>query len=1007
MPITIQEIIASDTISQLVDKTNFNFDQLLLNGGGPAGPIGPAGPTGPAGGRGPKGTTWYEDTSTSAPGATPIAVPPTSTPLEGDYYLQFNGQVWEYNGTTWVITTIDLQGPTGAAGQDGGFGSYFGQGALLNKNTLLATPVGAGGQGANASNEGVPTILIGGVSSNTSDTGSGIPFTSAYQITDTLATTIASDEISLLIHQKNSSASAIRFMGGGAIASENYSQGPFSEFASLSLAADDGLIFDIPKPATTPSTINDANGFTVTSPNRGMILRMGGNIAIESGSNNNAYGFAGENGNVDITVGSQSGGAGNGNNFNVVTQGTSGSTQFITGAQMTVPATSTQSGFALLDARYIDTVSAADTMIKAGGIATIKAVADANVFAGGNLNLNGDRVIIGEDLNSTGTKGIRLGTTDTNNVEGIKLLAGKPAASSIPTGDGIILKTFGVNEDIRIVAENPGITGGITISSGPGAGNAGYVSIASHGANLNTNSDGGTTVMQVSSKPLVRLQSASGEIVLGGITTGQLSGEVSLYKPMIIMAPNETSTWTPGASVQLPRIQVGASPESPANTAGIAPFYGGAEIRGPYGQPYGAMGANVSINERQGALHIKSGTDTNGKNPGAVYVYTGENTGGSSGSGNYSVNSLRLWASARAMPRPQAPAGSASTAGNRGATGLTLGLNQNKESVTDGGGTVPSPGTEDVTNGANVEGRIYLYGTRNDSRRTEFDIVSNIVSPNTVLDQNTPYPHANGVYNYGGVNVGDQYRGRQQFKVFGDIIGDYYTSEFNGSYSGPSIEQQAIFSGAQTWSTRRTNEGTNNGDEDLAFEYKYQWQRVGRVVTGSGLVRLYVNWDGGSNAGTSIPNGGMFMPSNSEFNSQMKIGPIPLPVQVNLNGGNSQDGAAVSVLRGARAVNISGTVVSKFNFDNSTTNTLDTSRSLSGGAITSYSYTGPFPTGDVRGGTATSSDGMNPNTSTNATHMYLNLLSNFSNSYVVGSTTYHGIYSPIMAFTFSYELNAT
>ena len=85
----------------------------------------------------------------------------------------------------------------------------------------------------------------------------------------------------------------------------------------------------------------------------------------------------------------------------------------------------------------------------------------------------------------------------------------------------------------------------------------------------------------------------------------------------------------------------------------------------------------------------------------------------------------------------------------------------------------------------------------------------------------------------------------------------------------------------------------------------------------------------------------------------------------------------------------------------------DTSRSLSGGAITSYSYTGPFPTGDVRGGTATSSDGMNPNTSTNATHMYLNLLSNFSNSYVVGSTTYHGIYSPIMAFTFSYELNAT
>ena len=118
MPITIQEIIASDTISQFVDKTNFNFDQLLLNGGGPGGPIGPKGPTGPGGGRGPKGSTWYEDQSTVSPGLTPNAAPPTSTPFDKDYYLQFNGQVWEYNGTlaVWDITTIDLQGPPGAAG---------------------------------------------------------------------------------------------------------------------------------------------------------------------------------------------------------------------------------------------------------------------------------------------------------------------------------------------------------------------------------------------------------------------------------------------------------------------------------------------------------------------------------------------------------------------------------------------------------------------------------------------------------------------------------------------------------------------------------------------------------------------------------------------------------------------------------------------------------------------------------------------------------------------------
>ena len=65
MAITIQELIASDTVSQAVDKINFNFDQLILNGGGPLGPSGPQGPAGPIGGRGERGTEWYEDDSVS------------------------------------------------------------------------------------------------------------------------------------------------------------------------------------------------------------------------------------------------------------------------------------------------------------------------------------------------------------------------------------------------------------------------------------------------------------------------------------------------------------------------------------------------------------------------------------------------------------------------------------------------------------------------------------------------------------------------------------------------------------------------------------------------------------------------------------------------------------------------------------------------------------------------------------------------------------------------------
>ena len=84
MPITIQELLASDTISQAVDKINFNFDQLILNGGGPAGPIGAAGPTGPIGGRGIRGEKWYEDPNATATDPNTL----TFTDLiEGDNYL--------------------------------------------------------------------------------------------------------------------------------------------------------------------------------------------------------------------------------------------------------------------------------------------------------------------------------------------------------------------------------------------------------------------------------------------------------------------------------------------------------------------------------------------------------------------------------------------------------------------------------------------------------------------------------------------------------------------------------------------------------------------------------------------------------------------------------------------------------------------------------------------------------------------------------------------------------
>lgn len=179
--IVIKEILASDTVSDLVDKVNFNFDQLLLNGGGPAGPIGIIGTQGPIG---PRGVVWFTsgdlyNTSLTTTPNPPLVFPLwTGTPLKvnnialpnypqfkgdpnryqpyatamtgvypdysfvigtigklpksGDLYLQegddvyqsyssTDGNVWEFNAVTnsWSFTGVNIKGNTGGQGTAG------------------------------------------------------------------------------------------------------------------------------------------------------------------------------------------------------------------------------------------------------------------------------------------------------------------------------------------------------------------------------------------------------------------------------------------------------------------------------------------------------------------------------------------------------------------------------------------------------------------------------------------------------------------------------------------------------------------------------------------------------------------------------------------------------------------------------------------------------------------------------------------------------------------------
>ena len=123
MSIVIKEIILSDNLEKFMEKVNFNFDQLMLAGGGPAGPIGPIGLPGPAGPQGDPGNKWYVGCTGTSAGLPPL--------FEGDLYLMNGnppcaggsplGQVYEWDAATetFLDTFTNLRGPTGPSGATG------------------------------------------------------------------------------------------------------------------------------------------------------------------------------------------------------------------------------------------------------------------------------------------------------------------------------------------------------------------------------------------------------------------------------------------------------------------------------------------------------------------------------------------------------------------------------------------------------------------------------------------------------------------------------------------------------------------------------------------------------------------------------------------------------------------------------------------------------------------------------------------------------------------------
>ena len=297
MAITIQDLLASDTISQAVDKINFNFDQLLLNGGGPVGPPGPLGPSGPIGGRGERGSEWYEGTDN--PNVTPPG--PGIIPLQYDKYLRDDGQVWEYTGLTWFDTGINLTGQTGPQGSAVGWGQFGNDGSgnyvAVNDNVSYPSLFSAPDEFVTTENQGVPVASFGIASP--SDSNPGI-LNNKFQITSALAGALDSSLLSVLIRQGDAGSSAIKFMGGGLTPSSHYEQNNLDNLSSISLGTDDTFTVSVPKLGTAGDS-NQYTGYIVDVAQRGHQYRAGNGMLFETGTKG-ALGLAGDNSNVTFTL---------------------------------------------------------------------------------------------------------------------------------------------------------------------------------------------------------------------------------------------------------------------------------------------------------------------------------------------------------------------------------------------------------------------------------------------------------------------------------------------------------------------------------------------------------------------------------------------------------------------------------------------------------------------------------------------------------------------------------
>jgi hypothetical protein len=277
MAITIYEIIASDTVSQFADKVNYNFDQLLQNGGGPAGPQGPQGPFGPtgpqgvAGPQGIRGSKWFQGSSFPVSGAN-----------INDLFLDSSGIVYEYNGSTWVTTGIDLVGTGTVWDQLDGSSTSVSTSLPRYEFRYVRPSYDYSTSSGGLSNE--QAILIGGAPYGAA-IDQGITGAQVDYVSDTYTADIDTNNGSLFVHAPKElgigrNIILSRIQGDG---SSSYNTDIVSEMSYITLDVADGIEI-VGQKRVTNSLISGSypNGISLSSSDSQTYIGAGRNITIQT-----------------------------------------------------------------------------------------------------------------------------------------------------------------------------------------------------------------------------------------------------------------------------------------------------------------------------------------------------------------------------------------------------------------------------------------------------------------------------------------------------------------------------------------------------------------------------------------------------------------------------------------------------------------------------------------------------------------------------------------------------